>query len=257
LKGKVSLILDGGPCAVGLESTVVDGLHEDGHIRVLRPGGITVEDIERVLQLDIDDVANIPKVLVHKRDYADDKIQAAPTTPGMKYRHYSPSVPVSLLLTRPSLSGVEPATSFSDYVHSLQKSSGCGKLMIGVLAATDSKVWEAMNGTKDISWLRYPLGPLAEPSVIAHNLFDGLLSLEKGGVELIFIEEIDEAREGLAVMNRVRKAASESIHIELDKYGLVYSAVKCPHVPPPGWRANWNLISNYNVGLNRPLFCRY
>ena len=243
LKGKVSLILDGGSCAVGLESTVVDGLHEDGHIRVLRPGGITVEDIERVLRLHIHDIANIPKVLVHNRDYADDKLEAAPTTPGMKYRHYSPSVPVMLLLTRPSLSGVEPATGFSDYVHSLKKSSGYGKLMIGVLAATDSKLWEALDSIKNISWSRYPLGPLAEPNVIAHNLFDGLLSLEKGGVELIFIEEIDEVREGHAIMNRVRKAASESIRIELDKYGFIYiSSIIFPSCSPPGWRANCSII---------------
>jgi hypothetical protein len=188
-------------------------------------------------------LANIPKVLVHNRDYADDKIEAAPTTPGMKYRHYSPAVPVTLLLTRPSLSGVEPATGFSDYVHSLQKSSGYGKLMIGVLAATDSKLWKAMDSIKNISWLRYPLGPLAEPNVIAHNLFDGLLSLEKGGVELIFIEEIDEVREGLAVMNRVRKAASESIRIELDKYGSVYLCYNFfPSCSPPGWRSNCSII---------------
>ena len=232
LQGKVSLILDGGPCAVGLESTVVDGLHEDGHIRVLRPGGITVEDIESVLRLDIRDVANIPHVLVHNRDYADNKIEAAPTTPGMKYRHYSPSVPVMLLLTRPSLSVVEPATSFSDYVQSLQKSSSYGSLMVGVLAATDSKLWESMDSIKNISWLRYPLGPHAEPNVIAHNLFDGLLSLEKGGAELIFIEEIDQVREGHAIMNRVRKAASESIRIKLDKYGSVYLFYDLPLIFP-------------------------
>jgi L-threonylcarbamoyladenylate synthase len=225
LNGKVSLILDGGPCAVGLESTVVDGLHQDGHIRVLRPGGITVEDIERVLRLDMHDVANIPKVLVHNRDYADDKLEAVPTTPGMKYRHYSPSVPVTLLLTQPSLSGSDPATSLSDYIRSIRMSSGYGNLIIGVLAATDSKLWKAMDSIQDVSWLRYPLGPLAEPNVIARNLFDGLLSLENGGVQLIFIEEIDEAREGLAVMNRVRKASSDSIRIKLDKYSLLISAV--------------------------------
>jgi L-threonylcarbamoyladenylate synthase len=82
-----------------------------------------------------------------------------------------------------------------------------------------------MDSIQDVSWLRYPLGPLAEPNVIARNLFDGLLSLENGGVQLIFIEEIDEAREGLAVMNRVRKASSDSLRIKLDKYSLLISAV--------------------------------
>ncbi|KAI0036249.1 DHBP synthase RibB-like alpha/beta domain-containing protein, partial [Vararia minispora EC-137] len=45
----LALILDGGPCAVGLESTVVDGLRPDDTLRVLRPGGAAVEDIQRVL----------------------------------------------------------------------------------------------------------------------------------------------------------------------------------------------------------------
>ncbi|KDR83802.1 hypothetical protein GALMADRAFT_56652 [Galerina marginata CBS 339.88] len=217
LHGKVSLILDGGACGVGLESTVVDGLHADGNIRVLRPGGITVEDLERVLCDEIHDMANIPKVLVHKRDYADEKIESAPTTPGMKYRHYSPSVPVTLLLTLPNLSGDQPTTNFSDYISSSWKKAAVkGELKIGVLAATDSKFWDQIRPLDGISWCQFPLGPLAEPAVIAHNLFDGLLSLEKDGVHLMLIEEVEESREGLAIMNRVRKAASDSIRITLD-----------------------------------------
>jgi L-threonylcarbamoyladenylate synthase len=45
LGGKIGLLLDGGSCVVGLESTVIDGLNEDGNIRILRPGGVTVEGI--------------------------------------------------------------------------------------------------------------------------------------------------------------------------------------------------------------------
>ncbi|KAF8974282.1 DHBP synthase RibB-like alpha/beta domain-containing protein [Flammula alnicola] len=191
LDGKVSLILDGGACGVGLESTVVDGLHPDGNIRVLRPGGVTVEDLERAMREEIHDVANIPRVL------------SAPTTPGMKYRHYSPSVPVILLRTLPSLS------------HNVERPSEA-VLKIGVLAPTDSKLWHQISPVDGIEWYRYPLGPLAEPSVIAHHLFDGLLSLEKDGVQMMFIEEVVEDREGLAIMNRVRKAASDSIRVALD-----------------------------------------
>jgi L-threonylcarbamoyladenylate synthase len=92
LQGRVSLILDGGPCDVGLESTVVDGLAADGHLRVLRPGGVTVEDLERVVE------GSGVRVLVHRRDYKDEEQEAAPTTPGMKYRHYAPRSPVYLLM---------------------------------------------------------------------------------------------------------------------------------------------------------------
>jgi L-threonylcarbamoyladenylate synthase len=216
LDGKVCLILDGGACGVGLESTVVDGLHDDGNIRVLRPGGITVEDMERTLQKDIKDLGNIPKILVHKRDYTDKILESAPTTPGMKYRHYSPSVPVILLLTLPALSATQPCTTFERYIHGLRKERTEGPLKIGVLAPTDSKLWDQIRPCEDIIWYQYHLGPLTTPSVIAHNLFDGLLSLEKDGVQLMMIEEVREDREGLAIMNRVRKAASESIQVTLE-----------------------------------------
>ncbi|PPQ79550.1 hypothetical protein CVT25_003432 [Psilocybe cyanescens] len=216
LDGKVSLILDGGACGVGLESTVVDGLHADGNIRVLRPGGITVEDLQRVLREEFHDIANKPKVLVHKRDYADEQLESAPTTPGMKYRHYSPSVPVTLLLTLPSLSGSQPAVKFSDYIFSLQKQQvNTENLKIGILAPTDSNLWNEIETINDVEWFRFPLGRLAEPSVIAQNLFDGLLSLERDGVHLMLIEEVVEEREGLAIMNRVQKAASDSIRIAM------------------------------------------
>lgn len=214
LTGKVALILDGGVCGVGLESTVVDGLHPDGHIRILRPGGVTVEDIEKVLRDEMHDIGNIPKVLVHKRDYADEQLESAPTTPGMKYRHYSPSVPVILLCTRQSLSGSAPTTRFHDYVATLKAATRDGAtLKIGVLAPTDSKLWDAVSGTAGVQWHRFPLGSIADPAAIAHHLFDGLLSLETEGVQMMLIEEVEEVREGLAIMNRVRKASSESIRI--------------------------------------------
>ncbi|KAF9569047.1 translation factor [Agrocybe pediades] len=217
LDGKVSLILDGGACGVGLESTVVDGLHADGNLRVLRPGGITVEDIERVLQEELQDSPSIPKVLVHKRDYSDAQLESAPTTPGMKYRHYSPAVPVTLLQTRLESPESTTATKFLDFVESLESGdSKASRKKIGVLAPTDSKIWEHLSRSSNVEWHRYPLGLLSEPSTIAHNLFDGLLSLERDGVDSMFIEEVGEEREGLAVMNRVRKAAGTSVRIALD-----------------------------------------
>jgi L-threonylcarbamoyladenylate synthase len=50
-------------------------------------------------------------------------------------------------------------------------------------------------------------------------LFDGLLTLERQGVDLILIEEVEEEREGLAVMNRVKKAAGESRWIQFNSSG--------------------------------------
>jgi L-threonylcarbamoyladenylate synthase len=104
LKGRVGLILDGGSCEVGLESTVVDGLEWDktGDLKVLRPGGVTVEDLEEALRAVEKSEKREKKgrVLVYSKDFKDEKLVEAPTTPGMKYMHYTPSIPVYLLSPR-------------------------------------------------------------------------------------------------------------------------------------------------------------
>lgn len=220
LDGKISLILDGGACGVGLESTVIDGLHSDGNIRVLRPGGITVEEIERVLKVDmkLGNGKHIPDVLVHRRDYQDEQIESAPTTPGMKYRHYSPSVPVVLLLTSsPPPKGTQP-TPVRILLESLDEytKDGSKPHKVGILTPSDSTLATYSLPKQDTEWRVYPLGPTADPSITAHRLFDGLLTLENEGVDIILIEEVKEEKEGLAVMNRVRKAAGESCWIRFE-----------------------------------------
>ncbi|CAE6432474.1 unnamed protein product [Rhizoctonia solani] len=206
-RGKVSVILDGGPCDVGLESTVVDGLGTDGHIRILRPGGVTVEQIERV-------VGPETKVLVHKRDYADSALENAPTTPGMKYRHYSPGVPVVLLVSIPggesSQSGEELATVIESFISDTTK--------IGLLLLDDSPLHRAVSALDvppTVALIHHSLGSIHEPAQAARNLFHGLISLEQDGAETIFVEAVDETKEGLAVMNRVRKAALHTRQVRL------------------------------------------
>lgn len=211
LNGKVELILDGGFCNVGLESTVVDGLHADGNIRVLRPGGVTVEDIKRVLEQNFGHEAT-PQVLVHRRDFADRVIEQTPTTPGMKYRHYSPSVPVKLLRrvsNMPSESGaVTPSTLLRNLKSFLTSRV---PLKAGLLIPSGSSIVDVLKRDTDIQWHLYAIGPsLTE---FAQRLFDGLLTLEKEGVDVILVEEVPEQCEGLAIMNRLNKAADETYWI--------------------------------------------
>ncbi|KAJ8482241.1 hypothetical protein ONZ51_g5496 [Trametes cubensis] len=220
LRGKVGIILDGGPCGVGLESTVVDGLQPDGNLRVLRPGGVTVEDLERAVDEDLADLGSKPKVLVHRRDYRDEAIEQAPTTPGMKYRHYSPSVPVTLLLTQsepPAGTKRMPLQSFVDELKASITEGDGRPLRVGVLCPSDSLLHAKLSSRNDpdIEWINQPLGPVAEPAVSAQRLFDGLLSLDSAKVDHIVVEEIQEEREGLAVMNRVRKAAGDNVWMEV------------------------------------------
>ena len=213
LKGKVGIILDGGPCSVGLESTVVDGLDEDNNLRILRPGGITVEDIEEALAEDLaGSGVPVPKVLVHKRDYKDEDMERAPTTPGMKYRHYSPTVPVTLLCTRSIPPHAATPTSPRDYFSSLKDLSKtpARPVKVGMLLASDSPLQEFAGGVPGVEFHHFALGSVSDPSTTAQRLFDGFLTLDKEGVDLIVIEEVEEDREGLAIMNRVRKAATES-----------------------------------------------
>ncbi|KAI0291760.1 DHBP synthase RibB-like alpha/beta domain-containing protein [Russula brevipes] len=223
--GRLPLLLDGGACAVGLESTVVDGLGADGALRVLRPGGATVEALAAALdELDIGDGDGgaRPRVLVHRRDFVlGRREQDAPTTPGMKYRHYAPGVPVTLLYTAatapaPQEDGEEEeggsATRRVALDAFFREVEGGAAGSLGLMAQEDSPLL-ARAREEGARWLTFSLGESAEPARAAQRLFEGLLSLEERGVERIFVQEVAEEREGLAFMNRIRKAAGTSLRI--------------------------------------------
>ncbi|MBI1316593.1 threonylcarbamoyl-AMP synthase [bacterium] len=80
LGNEVDYVLDGGPCAVGIESTVLE-IDPDGSARVLRLGGLPVEALEEALG------SAVPSQLSSSR----------PSAPGMLYAHYSPGIPVRLM----------------------------------------------------------------------------------------------------------------------------------------------------------------
>ena len=232
--GRLPLLLDGGACSVGLESTVVDGLGGDGALRVLRPGGTTVEALVDALGRDAAAIgggggagggAEPPRVLVHKRDFVlGRREEDAPTTPGMKYRHYAPGVPVTLLYTATATSstdgkgkgageggsGIAPRRLAMDAFFREMERGASGRL--GLMAQDDSPLLARarLDGAR---WLTFSLGESAEPARAAQRLFEGLLGLEEQGVERIFVQEVAEEREGLAFMNRVKKAAGTSLRI--------------------------------------------
>ncbi len=93
LDGRIELILDGGSCPVGVESTVVDGLCDPP--AVLRPGGVSIDELRKCPGW-----KNVEKAY---KDHSETG-KAAPRAPGMKYKHYSPRAQVVLYeATRPSL----------------------------------------------------------------------------------------------------------------------------------------------------------
>ena len=218
---RLPLLLDGGPCAVGLESTVVDGLGVDGALRVLRPGGVTVEALIAALS-DPDPQCGAlmppppvpPPVLVHRRDFALEKHEEdAPTTPGMKYRHYAPGVPVTLLYTSPAPPDDDGAARRVAADAFFRDEAGCGSSGRVGLMAQDGSSLLVRARSEGAQWLTFSLGESTEPARAAQRLFEGLLSLEEQGVEQIYVEEVAEEHEGLAFMNRVKKAAGMSLRI--------------------------------------------
>jgi L-threonylcarbamoyladenylate synthase len=214
----LNVILDGGPCDVGLESTVVDGLAVEGEIRVLRPGGVTVEDMERVLSDELGKDA--PTVLVHRRDYSDEDVEHAPTTPGMKYTHYAPVSPVILVnftdSTVPHRS--ESVEQFLNSVMPSNSASTCRRL--GLITPKDSRfsvlLQRRLVDHPSVTLTTFPLGARDDPATTAHGLFNALLTLDGDSVDIIVVEAVAEVREGLAIMNRVRKAASETRWVTID-----------------------------------------
>ena len=225
--GRLPLLLDdGAACVVGLESTVVDGLGGDGALRVLRPGGATVEALVDALGGD-GDGGSRPRVLVHKRDFVlERREEDAPTTPGMKYRHYAPGVPVTLLYTATTASATSPPDDDKgggeggsviaarrvamDAFFRESERGASGRL--GLMAQDDSPLL-ARARLESARWLTFSLGESAEPARAAQRLFEGLLGLEEQGVERIFVQEVAEEREGLAFMNRIKKAAGTTLRI--------------------------------------------
>ena len=88
-------MVDGGPCAVGVESTILDLTCDPP--RLLRPGGLPLEDLERLIgKIDVDKAVNGALAEGEK-----------PKAPGMKYRHYAPKAPVTVVTGAPEKSAQE------------------------------------------------------------------------------------------------------------------------------------------------------
>ncbi|KAF9139220.1 hypothetical protein BGX30_008238 [Mortierella sp. GBA39] len=224
LAGKIPMVIDGGQCSFGIESTVVDGLRVPPAI--LRPGGVTFEQIRQVKGME--------KVQVYKKHFTDAAMEQAPTTPGMKYRHYSPEAEVVLveyIKTEDSLvsNGSVPTGQYGRILKEIEMLKQEGKKRFGILrtsftTATPSATAAAtthQNGTthlqddrEDEGVIEFPLGQGSKPEDVARELFRGLRYLDDQKVDCIFVEGISEEDEGLAVMNRLRKAASRTISLD-------------------------------------------
>lgn len=183
LDGKIDMILDGGDCTIGVESTVVDCTTTVPTI--LRPGGITYEMLTAVLKrVDIDPGLNGDSL-------------AIPKSPGMKYRHYAPVAPVLLF---------EGAVDKQRQAIEKQAMAylGQGK-KVGLLVCDE---WQY--SLPPVAVLA-TFGSLARPQDIASRIFRVLRSFDHKTVDIILAQGIDEQGIGRAVMNRLRKAAGHQV----------------------------------------------
>lgn len=178
LHGVVDLILDGGPASIGLESTIVD-LTRDPPV-VLRPGGIPLEDLRTLL----------PTVQVQLRLLRED--DAGILAPGMLYKHYSPRAPL-LLFDGPHQPVVEAMRRTARDMHAQGKTIGL------LIASAERPAFD------DLPAVLFDMG--ADLIAISSQLFEGMRSLDRQGVDAILVHGYDRAGLGLALWDRLLRAA--------------------------------------------------
>ena len=188
MQGKVAGILDGGSCGVGLESTVVDTTSPVPTI--CRPGGVTYEMLTEVLG-----AVEIDPALLGDKNFK-------PIAPGMKYRHYAPKEPVYLL-----------EGNAVELLPALVGKAVAAGLRVGVLCDA------AMSA--QLAQLKQQEGILLScwgesREALAADLFYLLRDFDRTKPDVILAQGVSEDGIGLAIMNRLRKAAGYQI-ITLEK----------------------------------------
>ena len=178
MDGKIDAIVDGGPCTVGVESTIIDLTCTPP--RLLRPGGITLEQLRQVLgRVDVDPA--VTRVLA-----AGEK----PKAPGMQYRHYAPKAPVTVVAGAPEKSAAYIAAhaGAEDGIICFDE---CMSLFADRFSARS-----VMN-----------LGPAGDKAEQARHIFDALRRFDHTNVPAIWTQCPDASGIGLAIANRLNKAA--------------------------------------------------
>ncbi len=174
LDGRIDAILDGGPCAVGVESTVIDPSTDPATI--YRPGGVTAEQICQVLG----------DVVVAERNRPAGVAPEALESPGLGIRHYAPRARIILVESEGELRRVLGREA--------------GRHRVGVLLP---RGWTATGEAVKV----LPWGSWSEPELLARDLYLQMRALDDLGVEVIVCPLPPADGIGLAIRDRLRKAA--------------------------------------------------
>lgn len=174
MDGRIDGIVDGGPCTVGVESTIIDLTVTPP--RLLRPGGLPLESLRQVLGEVAVDKAITGLLAAGER----------PRAPGMKYRHYAPHAPVTVVTGEPERSA---------------------RRIQGLLSDTAGVICFDEYAPLFPGHIIHKLGPAADKSAQARHVFDALRTFDGTDVTEIFAQCPDDGGLGLAVANRLKKAA--------------------------------------------------
>lgn len=190
LSGRIDMIIDGGSCEIGLESSIIDLSGEKPMI--LRPGFITKEDFEAIVRsVDYDKA-----VLATKPGES-----VVAKAPGMKYKHYAPKAQITI---------VEGNTEkVINTINRLSREASENGKKTAILCCEENK--EKYTFERVLS-----LGSAKEDTEISSNLFAALREFDEEGIEVAYSESFYQTRLSQAIMNRLRKAAGYQI-IQADK----------------------------------------
>lgn len=183
LDGRIDMIVDGGSCSIGLESTIVD-LTVNPPV-ILRPGFITAAQLEECIGY------------LGNNDDSDNP-EASPKAPGMKYRHYAPKAELSLFAGR--------VHSVADKINSMTLECISNGKSVGIICSEETK------DMYEHGFIRV-IGSLSSPEDIAAHLYEILRSFDERGVDYIFSESFYVEGIGEAIMNRLNKAAGGKVFI--------------------------------------------
>ncbi len=182
MNGRVNMIIDGGITGIGVESTVLD---VSGDIPIiLRPGGVTKEDLLEVFTKVEYDLA-----------LESNNENMIPKSPGQKYRHYSPNAKMVVFQGE--------ADNVSNAINESAKEYSHKGMKVGIMATEQNR--DKYQGNVIV------IGDRENPESIAGNLFRTLREFDKMAVDIILAEGIKEDGIGKAIMNRMKKAASDNV----------------------------------------------
>lgn len=184
LNGRVDYIIGGERSNVGVESTIVDCTVDPP--MVLRPGGITLEMLQEVCK-----AIEIDKAIQGKPDE-----NLKPKAPGMKYRHYAPKAKLKIIKGNKQKTIEKINEMVQNYIENQKE----------VAILSTDELCGSFNNGKVIS-----LGSEKNLYDVARNLFESLRECDDLNIDIILCQAFDEKGVGLAIMNRLNKAAGFDI----------------------------------------------